>query len=66
MLNIENAKPKTKQEMAVHFGVTTRTIDGWMKAGLLPFWKIGHLVRFDLEAVQTRLNEKALRNGGAR
>jgi excisionase family DNA binding protein len=64
MKDTEDTKPKTKQEIAVHFGVTTRTIDGWMKAGLLPYWKIGHLVRFDLGAVTAKLNQKALRNGG--
>jgi excisionase family DNA binding protein len=56
-------KPKTKQEIAKHFDVTTRTIDGWMRAGILPYWKIGHLVRFDLAAVEARLNAKNLRNG---
>lgn len=64
MQNTEDTKPKTKHEMAVHFGVTTRTIDLWMKQGLLPYWKLGHLVRFDLAAVTARLNQKALKNGG--
>ena len=62
--DVEPMKPRTKQEIAVHFGVTTRTIDGWMKAGLLPYWKIGHLVRFDLAAVQASLDKNNLRNGG--
>ena len=62
-MNDTENKPKTKQEIAVHFGVTTRTIDDWMKSGLLPYWKIGRLVRFDLPAVQARLNKNNLRNG---
>jgi hypothetical protein len=66
MTDSNDTKPKTKQEIAVHFGVTTRTIDGWMKSGILPYWKIGHLVRFDLGAVTARLNQKSLKNGGLR
>jgi excisionase family DNA binding protein len=61
---MNETKPKTKQEIAEHFGVKTRTVDNWMRAGLLPYWKIGHLVRFDLATVQASLNAKTLRNGG--
>jgi excisionase family DNA binding protein len=36
----------TKKELAVRLRVTTRTIDGWMKEGYLPYIKIGRSVRF--------------------
>ena len=57
-------KSATKLEVAAHFQVTPRTIDQWMRTGLIPYWKIGHTVRFDLIAVTAMLNEKALKNGG--
>jgi excisionase family DNA binding protein len=56
-------KAKTKVEIAEYFGVTTRTIDGWMRDGILPYWKIGRSCRFDLPTILARLNAKNLRNG---
>jgi excisionase family DNA binding protein len=55
---------KKKPEIAEYFSVTQRTIEDWMKAGILPYWKIGRSVRFDLGQIQTALNTKNLRNGG--
>ena len=51
-------RPKTKQEIAEYFGVTSRTVDGWMAAGHLPYWKIGHLVRFDIGVVRAALDAR--------
>jgi excisionase family DNA binding protein len=51
----EKRKPLTKKELAEFFSVRPRTIENWMKAGRVPFWKIGKTVRFDLDAVKARL-----------
>ena len=64
MNDVIDTKPKTKVEIADQFTVTTRTVDEWMRRGLIPYWKIGRLCRFDLAAVTARLNEHNLRNGG--
>ena len=37
----------TKSELAKILRVSTRTIDNWIKAKVLPHLKIGRLVRFD-------------------
>lgn len=39
---------KTKQEIAGHFQCNIRTITKLMKQRILPFVKIGRLVRFDV------------------
>ena len=36
----------TKPEVAVRYGVSTRTVDNWMKEGVVPHFKVGKLVRF--------------------
>jgi excisionase family DNA binding protein len=48
----------TKADVAEFFQVKQRTIDAWMAAKRIPYWKIGKLVRFDLEQVKNRLNGK--------
>jgi excisionase family DNA binding protein len=44
---------------------SVRTIEIWMKSGLIPYVKIGKLVRFNLQEVQAALNRKCGRNGAA-
>jgi excisionase family DNA binding protein len=39
---------KTKREIACHFECNVRTITKLMKQRILPFVKIGRLVRFDV------------------
>ena len=41
---------------------SVRTIELWMKAGIIPYTKIGKLVRFDLEEVKASLKERCGRN----
>ena len=36
----------SKQEIALHFGIGLRTVTDWMKRRILPFVKVGHVVRF--------------------
>lgn len=45
-----------KEEVAKLFSVTVRTIDQWRGKGLLPYYKIGGLVRFRLNDVQAHLD----------
>ena len=48
-----------KRQMATRLGVTTRTIDSWMAKTLIPFRKIGRLVRFDWEEVREHLKARS-------
>jgi excisionase family DNA binding protein len=54
--------PVTKDYLAAHFAVTKRTVENWMAKGLIPYWKIGRLCRFDLDHVKAALNERCGRN----
>jgi excisionase family DNA binding protein len=53
----------TKAESAHYCQVQTRTIDNWMKRGLIPYYKIGKAVRFRLDDVQAHF-DKTCRIGG--
>jgi excisionase family DNA binding protein len=44
-----------KEQIADWLQVTTRTIDDYMRKGLLPFYKIGRTVRFKLADVDAHL-----------
>jgi len=52
--------PVDKKFLASYFTVTQRTVDNWM--AWLPYFKIGRLVRFDLDAVKRAVNERCGRN----
>jgi hypothetical protein len=41
----------TKQELAVMYSVSTRTIENWMAIRIIPFFKVGRTVRFDPQRV---------------
>jgi hypothetical protein len=49
-----------KAGIAAHFGVCRRTINEWMRLGLLVFFKIKRVVRFDIVAC----DESIRQNGG--
>lgn len=44
-----------KRQVARHCSVSTRCIDNWMRDGIIPFRKIGKLVRFNLNEVDEAL-----------
>lgn len=48
-----------KNQMAGQLGVTRRTIDAWMSKGILPYRKLGRLVRFDWNEVQEHLKARS-------
>ena len=44
-----------KSSIARINSVSTRTVENWMKKGLIPYTKIGGLVRFDMAKVTAAL-----------
>jgi excisionase family DNA binding protein len=44
-----------KTEVARRLNKTLRTVDNWMKRGLLPYYKIGRSVSFKWSDVETHL-----------
>jgi excisionase family DNA binding protein len=55
-----------KKQMAELLNVTPRSVDNWMKRGLLPYLKIGRSVRFDGGNVFRHLDGTALVDRGGR
>lgn len=56
----------SKPQMAAYFAVEIRTIETWMKEGVLPFIKIGRTVRFrggDIAAALDALRQSPHRQG---
>ena len=45
----------TKNETARRLGKTLRTVDNWMRRGLLPYYKIGRTVVFKWSDVEASL-----------
>jgi excisionase family DNA binding protein len=43
----------TKLQVAQMFQVTVRTLDDWMKRGLIPFIKVGRTVRFRADLIDS-------------
>ena len=56
-----------KSEVARRLQKQVRTVDNWMKRGLLPYYKIGRTVCFKWSEVEARLREtcRVDRAGGA-
>ena len=52
----------TKGQLSDHIGVTPRTVESWMRDGLLPYIKIRRSVRFDLSDVMRTLKTQHGRN----
>ena len=53
-----------KKQMAERLSVTPRTLENWMKRGLVPYIRIGRVVRYDLEEVMRTLKRRYGRNYG--
>ena len=51
-----------KRTLAERYGVSPRTITNWMSAGLLAFFKIKHVVRFDVVACDDSLRQHGFTN----
>lgn len=48
----------TKETLARRYGVCERTIEKWMKAGILIFLKVNRVVRFHVEGCDKALRER--------
>jgi len=48
---------KTKRQIAVHCRISERTITNLMRKRILPFVKLGRLVRFDLDECDSALDQ---------
>ncbi len=49
----------TKNELCKYLRCSLPTIDNWMKAGILPYYKVGgKLIRFDIDEVDSSLGFK--------
>jgi excisionase family DNA binding protein len=44
-----------KRELAAELSVSTRTLNNFMKSGVVPFFRVGNVVRFDRAAVEEAL-----------
>ena len=57
-----------KIECAKKLRISPRTLDTWMRAGLVPFFKLGHgrrsTVRFEFSAVMASLRRHQVGGGG--
>ena len=51
-----------KRTLAERYGVSPRTITNWMSAGLLAFFKIKRVVRFDVAACDAALRQHGFTN----
>ena len=63
-LDAKIQKLLTKTQLAEQMCVQPRTIDNWMKVGLVPHLKIGKTVRFEFSSVMEKLKSYEL--GGER
>ena len=49
---------KTRKQIAAHCGLSLRTIDELTRNGILPHFKIGKAVRYDLAEVEDALRQR--------
>ena len=47
-----------KEEVGKRLGLRPRTVNAWMRRGLLPYYKFGKMVRFKWEEIQAHLAQK--------
>lgn len=52
------ARKITRKEVAVHCGLSLRYIDELTRKGVLPYYKIGKSIRYDLAEIETALHER--------
>lgn len=50
----------TRKDLAEHYKVSLRTVDNWMKDQLIPFFRIGDNIRFDLFDVDAAVRRNHL------
>jgi hypothetical protein len=61
-IRAEGSPPEAKlidrPQMAKAASVSCRTLDEWRANGVIPYFKIGKIVRFDLDSVMAVLRER--------
>ena len=55
--DVVSEKYITKRDVARRLSKTVRTVDHWMRRGLLPYYKIGRTVSFKWSEVERHLGE---------
>jgi excisionase family DNA binding protein len=58
--SVSTGRILTKKQAAELLHITTRTVEDWMKRGLLPYLKIGRTVRFKEDDLMRHLNDYSL------
>lgn len=53
----------TKEALAQRYGVCDRTIEKWMKAGILVFLKVRRVVRFHVQGCDEALHKRGFLTG---
>ena len=53
-----------KRQVARMFGATERTVESYMRRGILPFYRLGRTVRFDLGDIRSHLAQNFKVVGG--
>lgn len=53
----------TKEALAQRYGVCDRTIEKWMKAGILVFLKVRRVVRFHVQGCDEALRKRGFLSG---
>ena len=48
----------TRTQLAERLNISHRTVDDWRERGLIPYLKIGGVIRFDIEQVMAGLRER--------
>ncbi|MDB4314139.1 helix-turn-helix domain-containing protein [Akkermansiaceae bacterium] len=53
----EPKRQVSPKELAEYFSVSTRTVTNWKAAGIIPFIRIGRVVRFSIDEVEAALEK---------
>lgn len=56
------AKWASKKEVAAYFGIGLRTVTDWMRRRLIPYTKVGHVVRFNLSDCEDAIRKYEVRS----
>lgn len=51
----------SKPQIARRYGVSIRTIQQWMEKDIIPFLKIGYMVRFDVRNCDAAIQKYAIK-----
>ena len=52
---LDKQKLVNKPTIALRYGVSERTIQEWMEKGMIPYYKLGYMVRFDPDECDSAL-----------